>query len=90
MEEIDRLEQEQQRLLAENSELKQKLERKKYKIRNLKGNLTMALSQVSQVSQAGLMLSIHDLERNEKGVEQQVRISEEEPSIPYDENNKKK
>lgn len=55
IEEIDRLDQERVRLLVENRELKQKLERKKYKIQDLKENLATALAQAG--------LSIDDVER---------------------------
>jgi len=55
VEEIGRLDEERIRLLVENRELKQKLERKRYKIQNLKGNLATALAQAG--------LSIDDVER---------------------------
>jgi len=55
MEKMDRLEEERLKLLVENRELKKKLERKKYKIQQLKGNLATALAQAR--------LSIDDIER---------------------------
>jgi len=55
MEKMDRLEEERLKLLVENRELKKKLERKKYKIQQLKGNLATALAQAR--------LSIDDVER---------------------------
>jgi hypothetical protein len=53
--EIERLNEERSKLVVENRELKQKLERKKYKIEALKGNLATALAQAR--------LSIDDVER---------------------------
>jgi hypothetical protein len=81
--EIDRLNQENSRLLVENRELKEKLERKKGKIQCLKENLATAL------------VSINDVERNRYEKEQRelqhVRLApfcelkkEEESSIPFD------
>jgi hypothetical protein len=61
--EIDRLDEERLKLLVENRELKQKLERKKYKIQDLKGNLATALAQAR--------LSIDDVERIRYEKEQQ-------------------
>jgi hypothetical protein len=93
MEKIDRLEEERLKLLVENRELKQKMERKKYKIQNLKGMLETALAQAG--------LSIDDVERIQYEKEQQElrnaalqkvqlapfcnpdRIKEESP-IPFD------
>jgi hypothetical protein len=91
-EKMDRLEEERLELLVENRELKQKLEKKKYKIEALKGNLATALAQAG--------LSIDDVERIQYEKEQQelrraalqnfklapfcdsVRIKEES-SIPF-------
>ena len=92
MQEMDRLEQERLRLLVENREQKQKLERKKYKIQDLKGKLATALAQAG--------LSIDDVERIQYEKEQQelrraalqkVQLApfidlpkKEESSIPFD------
>lgn len=87
IEEIDRLDQENSRLLVENRELKEKLERKKYKIQYLKENLATAL------------VSINDVERIRYEKEQQelqhaalqnvqlapfCELKEKESSIPFD------
>ena len=90
-EEIERLNEERLKLLVENRELKNKLERKKYKIQQLKGNLATALAQAG--------LSIDDIERIQYEKEQQelqraalqkVQLApfcepkKEESSIPFD------
>jgi len=49
IEEIDRLNQENSRLLVENIELKEKLERKRGKIQCLKENLATALVSINDV-----------------------------------------
>ena len=88
IEEIDRLDRENSRLLVENRELKKKLERKKYKIQCLKENLATAL------------VRINDFERIQYEKEQQelqhvalqnVQLApfcdlkkEDESSIPFD------
>ena len=91
IEEIDRLDEERVRLLVENRELKNKLERKKYKIEALKGNLATALAQAR--------LSIDDVERIRYEKEQRelqraalqnfqlapfCEPKKEESSIPFD------
>jgi hypothetical protein len=91
MEKMDRLEEERLKLLVENRELKKKLERKKYKIQQLKGNLATALAQAG--------LSIDDIERIQYEKEQQelqnaalqnfqlapfCEPKKEESSIPFD------
>ena len=93
IEEIERLDEERIRLLVENREIKKKLERKRYKIQNLKGKLETALAQAG--------LSIDDVERIQYEKEQRElqhaalqkfqlapfcnpdRIKEESP-IPFD------
>jgi hypothetical protein len=90
-EERNRLDEDRLRLLMENGELKDKLERKKYKIQHLKGNLATALAQAGS--------SIDDIERIQYEKEQQelrnaalqkVQLApfcepkKEESSIPFD------
>ena len=90
--EIERLNEERSKLVVENEKLKQKLERKKCKIQDLKGNLATALAQAG--------LSIDDVERIRYEKEQQELQraalqkfqlapfcdvqEEEEPTIPFD------
>jgi hypothetical protein len=93
MEEIARLDDERLRLLVENRELKNKLERKKYKIEALKGNLATALAQT------GLSIDVVERIRYEKEQRELQRAAlqnfqlapfcnpdriKEESSIPFD------
>jgi hypothetical protein len=92
MERIDCLEDERLKLLVENRELKQKLERKKNKIQDLKRNLATALAQ------AGLSIDDVELIQYEKEQQELQRAAlqkfqlapfcdvqeEEEPTIPFD------
>ena len=92
MERIDCLEDYRLKLLVENRELKQKLERKKNKIQDLKRNLATALAQ------AGLSIDDVELIQYEKEQQELQRAAlqkfqlaqfcdvqeEEEPTIPFD------
>jgi len=88
IEEMDRLNQENSRLLVENRELKEKLERKKGKIQYLKENLATALVSINDVERIRYENEQRDLQH---AALQNAQLApfcemkkEEESSIPFD------